>query len=98
MRQFLPSLPGLTPQVGFTRLAALVGTDLGQARGPMQSIIFKSTLFAKKMDARVKPGHDDLCEALILATMGSSPRMTSRAQRPLALLRRHAGLLDDGKV
>ena len=35
------SLPGLTPQVGFTRLEALfVMPDLGQARGPVQSIFF----------------------------------------------------------
>src|ERR1700730_11064383 len=33
-----PSLPGSTPQVGYTRLAALDGADLGQARGPVQSI------------------------------------------------------------
>jgi hypothetical protein len=48
-----PSLPGLTPQVGFTRLAALNIVELGQARVPMQSIILR-----KKMDARVKPAHD----------------------------------------
>src|SRR6266852_4943449 len=52
------SLPGLTPQVGFIRLAALVGADLGQARGPVQSIIFVRILLAKKMDARVEPAHD----------------------------------------
>jgi dUTP pyrophosphatase len=33
-----PSLPGVTLQVGFTRLAALCGADLGHGRGPMQSI------------------------------------------------------------
>src|SRR2546428_9661849 len=31
-----PSLPGLTPQVGFTRLAALKIAELGQARVPVQ--------------------------------------------------------------
>jgi hypothetical protein len=35
------SLPGLTPQVGFTRLEAfIINADLGQARGPLQSILF----------------------------------------------------------
>jgi hypothetical protein len=47
------SLPGLTPQVGFTRFAALETAELGQARVPMQSILLR-----KKMDARVKPAHD----------------------------------------
>ena len=36
-----PSWPGLTPQVGFTRLAALNTAELGQARVPMQSIILE---------------------------------------------------------
>jgi ABC-type uncharacterized transport system substrate-binding protein len=49
------SLPGLTPQVGFTRLGALKNAKLGQARVSMQSI-----LLPKKMDARVKPAHDEL--------------------------------------
>src|SRR5439155_794315 len=35
------SLPGLTLQVGFTRLAALNGAELGQARVPMQSIFLR---------------------------------------------------------
>jgi hypothetical protein len=48
------SLPGLTPQVGSTRLAALKNAQLGQARVAMQSILLR-----KKMDARVKPAHDD---------------------------------------
>jgi hypothetical protein len=34
------SLPGLTPQVGFTRLAAQRNAELGQARVPVQSIFF----------------------------------------------------------
>src|SRR6202035_5356126 len=38
------SLPGLTPQVGFTRLEALYyDADLGHARGPVQSILFART-------------------------------------------------------
>ena len=35
-----PSLPGLAPQVGFTRLAARRNAGLGQARVPVQSIFF----------------------------------------------------------
>ena len=35
-----PSLPGLTSQVGFTRLATLNAAELGQARVPVQSIFF----------------------------------------------------------
>jgi hypothetical protein len=46
------SLPGLTPQVGFTRLAALIGADLGQARGPMQSIVLMNEGLIS-MDTRV---------------------------------------------
>jgi hypothetical protein len=34
------SLPGLTPQVGFTRLAVFETAQLGQARVALQSIIF----------------------------------------------------------
>ena len=37
MHIVLPSWPGLSPQVEFTRLAALNRADLGQARGPMPS-------------------------------------------------------------
>src|SRR5262245_36621241 len=39
-----PSLPGLTPQVGFTRLAARNIAQLGQARVAMQSIVSKKVL------------------------------------------------------
>jgi hypothetical protein len=52
-------LPGLTPQVRFTRLEVPSSEDLGQARGPVQSITStKEELFS--MDARVKSGdaHD----------------------------------------
>ena len=53
-----PSLPGLTPQVGFTRLAARSNAELGQARVPVQSISFSQKRLAKKMDPRVKPEGD----------------------------------------
>src|SRR5262245_30609277 len=36
----MPSLPGLTPQVGYTRLAAHKSAQLGQARVAMQSTLF----------------------------------------------------------
>jgi putative tryptophan/tyrosine transport system substrate-binding protein len=49
MRRRVPrSLPGLTSQVGFTRLATLKIAQLGQARAAVQSILLR-----KKMDARV---------------------------------------------
>src|SRR5258707_2654905 len=77
-----PSLPGLTPQVGFTRLAALKNAELGQARVPVQSI-----LCAKKMDARVisaftrvhsasKTGVNALEDALLPAHDGESAAHT----------------------
>src|SRR5262245_62826118 len=40
MRESQSSLPGLTPQVGFTRLAAHYTAQLGQARVAVQSILF----------------------------------------------------------
>ena len=47
-------MPGLTPQVGFTRLEASYNcADLGQARGPLQSIDLRKNFLAKKMDARL---------------------------------------------
>jgi hypothetical protein len=62
------SLPGLTPEVGFTRLPAHNIAQLGQARVAMQSILLNETLLS--MDARVisaftrvfdalLPGHDE---------------------------------------
>jgi hypothetical protein len=41
-----------------------------------QSIDLRKNFLAKKMDARVKPAHDELAKRLKLAPMGSSPRMT----------------------
>jgi len=38
-----------------------------------QSIRFARNLFAKMMDARVKPAHDDLAKPLKLAPMGLVP-------------------------
>src|SRR5262249_12895102 len=53
-----PSLPGLTPQVGFTRLAAHNTAPLGQARVAVQSIFFANAFLRRKMDPRVKPAGD----------------------------------------
>src|SRR5262245_13827826 len=52
------SLPGLTPQVGFTRLVAHHTAQLGQARVAVQSILFAKSLLRRKMDPRVKPAGD----------------------------------------
>ena len=41
-----------------------------------QSIDLRKNFLAKKMDARVKPAHDEFAKQLKLAPMGSSPRMT----------------------
>src|SRR5260221_14562613 len=52
------SLPGLTPQVGFTRLAAHYAAQLGRARVAVQSILFAKKVLTKRMDPRVKPPGD----------------------------------------
>jgi hypothetical protein len=41
-----------------------------------QSIDLRKNFLAKKMDARVKPAHDELAKQLKLAPMESSPRVT----------------------
>jgi len=41
-----------------------------------QSIDLRKNFLAKKMDARVKPAHDEFAKQLKLAPMGSSPRVT----------------------
>src|ERR1700730_10417429 len=41
-----------------------------------QFIDLRKNFLAKKMDARVKPAHDELAKQLKLAPMGTSPRMT----------------------
>src|SRR5829696_4420377 len=53
--QSLSSSPDLIPQVGSTRLAQINGAELGQARVPVRSIFLR-----KKMDARVRPAHDEI--------------------------------------
>ena len=50
------SMPGVTPQVGFTRFAAPKLRNTA-SRVPVQYILFEDKLFS--MDARVKPGHDE---------------------------------------
>src|SRR6266700_2041598 len=46
------SLPGLTPQVGFTRLAAHTTAQLGQARVAVQSILFAKKSCAERWTTR----------------------------------------------
>src|ERR1700732_3951364 len=47
-----------------------------------QSIDLRKNFLAKKMDARVKPAHDELAKQLKLPPMGSSPRMTDNLFEP----------------
>jgi hypothetical protein len=68
--QLTSSLPGLTPQVGFTRRAAHNAAQLGQAGVAMQSIDLRKDSLAKQMDARVKPAHDWFAKSFQLAPMG----------------------------
>ncbi len=83
------SLPGLTPQVGFTRLAAVKLTELGQARVPMQSICFRKNPLAKKMDARVTSAFTRVFDALLPAhdemekskSIAFTPRQRTRRRR-----------------
>src|SRR5438876_1321413 len=67
MRLPTSSLPGLTPQVGLARLAALNNAELGQARVPVQSILLR-----KKMDARVTSAFTRVFDALLPAHDGSA--------------------------
>src|SRR5262245_37811135 len=79
-REDKSSLPGLTPQVGFTRLAAYSTAQLGQARVAVQSIHLRKAFLAKKIDARgvsaftrvfdaLLPAHDGLEKSLNLPPM-----------------------------
>src|SRR5882757_2604500 len=52
-----PSWPGLSPEVGFTRLRASKLADLGQARGP-NAISLRDVRCVPKRDPRVKPAGD----------------------------------------
>src|SRR5262245_16676513 len=85
-REDKSSLPGLTPQVGFTRLAAHNDAQLGQARVAVQSIHLRKAFLAKKMDARVISAFTRVFDALLPAhdwldkPLKSSP-MRSRAAR-----------------
>src|SRR5262249_49024592 len=63
----MSSLPGLTPQIGFTRFAAHNTAQLGQARVAVQSIHLCKNLLAKKMDARVISAFTRVFDALLPA-------------------------------
>src|SRR5262249_29472058 len=69
-RSLRSSLPGLTPQVGFTRLAADNSAQLGQARVAVQSIQLRKDFLAKKMDARVISAFTRVFDALLPAHDG----------------------------
>ncbi len=79
-RSYTPSLPGLTPQVGFTRLAALNNAELGQARVPVQSILLR------KMDARVVSAFTRVFDALLPAHDGVATGAASLGRRELIML------------
>jgi hypothetical protein len=72
------SLPGLTPQVGFTRLAAHNDAQLGQARVAVQSIHLRKDFLAKEMDARVLSAFTRVFDALLPAHdwLDKSPKLT----------------------
>src|SRR5271166_724203 len=69
-------MAGLVPQVEFTRLAALNGTDLGQARGPMPSTSVVPRRSEKDVDARHKAGHDEEGMRDLLAMFGRTGMAT----------------------
>src|SRR6266498_1170752 len=82
------SLPGLTPQVGFTRLAAHNTAQLGQARVAMQSIHFRKELLSKTMDARVISAFTRVFDALLPAHDASATmRCYARARRSTLAMR-----------
>jgi hypothetical protein len=61
-----------------------------------QSIDLRKNFLAKKMDARVKPAHDELAKQLKLAPMRSSPRMTEAAKKARVKPRIKSGDAHDG--
>jgi hypothetical protein len=61
-----PSLPGLTPQVGFTRLAADNTAQLGQARVAVQSIDLRKDVLRRRWMPGSSPG-------MTLAVLDAAP-------------------------
>src|ERR1700756_4695216 len=54
-QQSQSSLPGLRPQVGFTRLAAHYTAQLGQARVALQSILFAKKFLRRRWTRESSP-------------------------------------------
>src|SRR5262249_61002037 len=107
----MSSLPGLTPQIGFTRFAAHNTAQLGQARVAVQSIHLRKKLLTKKMDARVisaftrvfdalLPAHDPLGNLQTMPPRLKSRRAEAAAVRAVRLGPRHAvsARRDDGTI
>jgi hypothetical protein len=63
----IPVMRGLDP-IGAKLRSSLPGLT-------RQSIDLRKNFLAKKMDARVKPAHDELAKQLKLAPMGLDPRI-----------------------
>ncbi len=61
------SLPGLTPQVGSTRLAAPRGSELGQARVPVQSVSSREEDGSPGHAPSARPGDDEKSETQVPA-------------------------------
>src|SRR5215471_15521006 len=75
------SLPGLTPQVGFTGLAAHNDAQLGQARVAVQSILFAKSFLRRGWTTRnrVYPISGTLSAQVGKTRLAwSSPRVTER--------------------
>jgi hypothetical protein len=75
------SLPGLTPQVGFTRLAAHYTAQLGRARVAVQSILFAKKFLRRGWTRGSSPRvTEDLRRALPLTRHRVRGLVTAQAQ------------------
>src|SRR5262249_60873749 len=71
MRESQSSLPGLTPQVGFTRLAAHYTAQLGRARVAVQSILFANKFLRRGWTRGSSPRVTEACVARDCPSPGS---------------------------